>query len=75
MGKKRTRVPPTKATTYAMHDPALSYEEQDPNGKVRKFFMEHLYGPRRMRRSARRHHPFYTKSHHKGREWAILKYK
>lgn len=72
MFKRRTKdkVPTSPATDVAAsQNPALFYQEQDQYGTVRTFFETHPAGNRKTRRSRQRHYPYFTKSHHKGRDW------
>ena len=67
---KREKVPPTYSSTPgASHDPALHYQVQDEKGNVKTYFLLHPAGNRKQRRYRQRHHPFYTKSAHPGRDW------
>lgn len=68
------KVPPTlRGTTGASHNPALFYDEKDETGRVRTFFTVHPAGNRKVRRNRQRHHPYYTKPTHKGRDWWRLR--
>jgi len=72
MGKKLTRVPPTYSNTRASHNADMIYEVADEDGKVRKYFEPHPLGSVKARRSRQRHHPFFTKTRHKGSDWFDL---
>ena len=69
----------------AEHDESLTYQIQDPDGKVRTYpitekltlkdgtpiiqAVAHPHGSRWMRRRVQQHHPMFTKKPTKGREW------
>jgi hypothetical protein len=68
MGKV-TKVPPTYSERIASHNPDLNYDVQDPDGRTKKLFLQHPDGTRKQRRYKQRHHPYFTKRRHRGREW------
>ena len=71
--KSHRRVPPTYGSTPgASHDPNLTYQVEDDNGKVRTYFEIHPGGNRKERRYRRRHNPRFTKKATGGRDWQVL---
>jgi hypothetical protein len=61
------------AKQIASYQPGSYQLVQDENGKVRKYFIQNPIGNRRQRRVSQKHHPFFTKRRHKGREWHQLR--
>lgn len=57
---------------HASHDEFLRTREKGADGKYRTLWLTHPHGNRKVRRYRQRHHPFFTKSRHKGRDWGIL---